>query len=77
MPRKTVGKASQNQTQEEEIDYSPLTSGNGVTLLKFGRHGPAREKVFYLSGDHRIFKWQSQYFCEKLGRWNEGSLLKQ
>jgi Ca2+-binding EF-hand superfamily protein len=67
MPRKTVGV---KVDEEETVDYGPLISWHGVTLLKFGRRGPAREKVFNLTQDRRVLKWQSQYFCYKLGRWN-------
>lgn len=72
MPRKTIGKTHK---EEEEVDFGPLVSWHGVTLLKFGRRGPAREKVFNLSQDKRLLRWQSQYFCSKLGRWNEGRLI--
>jgi hypothetical protein len=67
--RRIIGQKKREE-EEDKFDFGPLTDKNGVTLLKFSRGGPAREKVFTLSKDLKILSWDSQWWCWKLGRTN-------
>lgn len=52
----------------KEVDYKPLQ--DGITLLKFGWRGNAREKVITISGDLRYLKYQSKYFSHHFGSYH-------
>jgi hypothetical protein len=52
--------------EEEHFDFKAMKKG--ITMLKFGKRGPAHEKLFKLSGDKRYVMWDGRWFSPKLGK---------
>lgn len=60
--RKTIGatKVVIEGDDRDSFDYGPLINP-GVTLLKFGRGGAPKERLFKLSADLRFLRWYSGF----------------
>ena len=54
---------------EEVVDFEPIKK-EGITILKLSKRGDAKEKLFKLSDDLKLLKWDSALFSFKFGRSN-------
>lgn len=57
---------STRSEEENPVDFTFLIEG--LTLLKFGRRGSPKEKVFRLTGDHACLYWESKWLSYHFGK---------